>query len=86
VKAAPFFLYAYIVRVLVCYRRLPSAVSICRKKIITPKLTFRGDYLYDKGENDELCNIGAVATDLIKYILARLTKKVKDTKKIFSKK
>jgi hypothetical protein len=44
------------------------SAKISAKKIITPKLAFRGDYLYDKGENDELIHVIG-SQPIYKYIL-----------------
>ena len=54
-----------------------------RKTIIPSKpFRFRGDYLYDKGENDERCQSSARRL-IYKYILSRFDKKVKKFLKTF---
>jgi hypothetical protein len=40
-----------------CKRRAKTT-----KKIIAPKLAFQGNYLYDKGENDELVYVNQLST------------------------
>ena len=42
----------------------------------------QGGYLYDKGENDELCYVVGCPQPIYKYILSRQNKKVKEKIKI----
>ena len=55
------------------------------KKITASKsLRFRGDYLYDKGENDEQKNVLSVSsTDLQVYFIMSIKKSKEKIKKIF---
>ena len=46
-------------------------------------LRFQGDYLYDKGENDELFHIVAICNRFTRYILPPNRKKVKKKIKKF---
>ena len=46
-------------------------------------LRLQGGYLYDKGENDELCYVVGCPQPIYKYILSRKKEKVKKNFKIF---
>ena len=43
----------------------------------------QGGYLYDKGENDELCYVVGCPQPIYKYILSLQNKKVKKIFKVF---
>ena len=55
----------------------------CKKDNRLGVLRFQGDYLYDKGENDELFHAIGYLQPIYKYILARKNKKVKKKIKKF---